>query len=91
MRYNGKIKVRRTLVQVNFRTTERAPLNLDVCWFHVLSVAVYTKLVMQISRALDEAVRMCPPDWEKQFNSAPVGKRRKMVKPIGWSGDRVIG
>lgn len=80
MRYGKEIVQRRAMVEIMYKKHERGPLVWDVCWFRVLPVAVYTRLVLQIGRALDEAEAILPESWKQQFKYAPVGKRRKIMR-----------
>ena len=80
MRYVKEIGARRVMVEITYRKHYLGPLMRDVYWSRVLPVAVYTSMLSKLGRVLDEAEAMAPEIWGAQFNSAPVGKRRKIMR-----------
>lgn len=80
MRYGKGNCQRRVMVEITYREHYLGPLKRDVYWVRVLPVAVYTSMLSKLGRVLDEAEAMCPESWGAQFNSAPVGKRRKIMR-----------
>ena len=78
MKFGPEIIKRRTVVEISWRETERGPIHREEYWFRVLPLAAFEDLVPRIRALLGETEKKAGADWNQQFNTAPVGKRRKL-------------
>lgn len=77
MRYDAKTVVAFCSVEVCGAPDSRGPIKRVEYWSKVLPWAVYERLVRRLRRELDDVEASLPAGWNAQFNSSPVGKRRK--------------